>query len=368
NEGCHWKPNPCYTGPKLDEPDKPPYQCPSNSTIWELISQSPEIRRLADVLGRASVLVNLLSSTKHKFTQFALTNRALDRLQDRHQLLSMDAMLHYHVVLGQYSLEDLKTFDHQTLPTALNISLPGNANDKKHKNKHKDKDKDRDHKKIPQRLRVDTVRHSILLNGKTGIIESNIVAKHGIIHHIHIPLFPPPTTKAIISVLLEQFSTFALALSHTGLDSHLDATNRTSGTTLAPTNETFRALGSLVNEFLFSPQSEECLRSLLKYHLVLGKTIYSDVVYGKEVEELDLERRLGKADYVTVDLLWKDSSVDFRVNGFWEPMTVDVLASDGVIHVLERVLIPPKIVGKGIGDEVTVEILREHLKTVGMEL
>jgi hypothetical protein len=68
---------------------------------------------------------------------------------------------------------------------------------------------------------------------------------------------------------------------------------------------------------------------------------------------------------VTVDILEKDSGMDFRVNGFWEP-TVDVLAQDGVIHVLDRILIPPKVLGgktKGAEatDEMTVKMLRERL-------
>lgn len=155
-----------------------------------------------------------------------------------------------------------------------------------------------------------------------------------------------------------------------------------------------------MNEFLFSPQGEECLRSLLKYHLVLNRTIYSDVVYGVKGEIDDLKpkkvdgarvrfhdkvgqngKAMGTKSHsavhvvsptlldghdVTVDIMWKGSSVSFRVNGFWEP-TVDLLAYDGVIHVLERILIPPKIVGgqnKGAGelDEVTVEMLRERLE------
>lgn len=129
---------------------------------------------------------------------------------------------------------------------------------------------------------------------------------------------------------------------------------------------------------------------------MLNRTIYSDVVYGGKGGINDLKpQKVGQNTKVkvnkshsvvhvisptlldghdiTVDILWEDSGVGFRANGFWEP-TVDVLANDGVIHVLERILIPPKMVGgkatgAGAKDEVTVEMLRERLDLeVRMEL
>ncbi|KAJ5658789.1 uncharacterized protein N7484_002438 [Penicillium longicatenatum] len=426
--GYPGNPKPGYPRPNSDEPCQLPYGCASNSSIWELINQGHETKQLANMLGKDNDLIKLLSSTEHNFTFFALTDRALDRLKGQNPLHSMQEMLRYHVVLGQFSIKDLKAFEHQTLPTALNITTPGQAtgdekdndNDKNKDDKNKDDknkddknkddknkdDKNKDDKnnddkdknkgqQSPQRLRVDIVKHSILLNGETGITAGNIIAKNGIIHHIDIPLTPPPTTKAILSTLPEQFSIFALALAHTGLDSHLDARTRTTGTTFAPTNDAFRTLGTQVNEFLFSPQGEECLRTLLNYHLVLNRTVYSDAVYWAEGKVDDLRdfmvdrgrvsaNRVGMAKKVknypvvhvvsptllngydvTVDILEKDSGMDFRVNGFWEP-TVDVLAQDGVIHVLDRILIPPKVLGgktKGAEatDEMTVKMLRERL-------
>lgn len=57
--------------------------------------------------------------------------------------------------------------------------------------------------------------------------------------------------------------------------------------------------------------------------------------------------------------------MDFRVDRGCEP-TVDVLAKDGLIHVLDRILMPPKKVGgkikrTGEKDEATVKMLREWL-------
>lgn len=105
----------------------------------------------------------------------------------------MKEMMRYHVVLGLFSLKDLKAFEHQTLPTALNITTPGKAKgDKTDQDKVKDNDNDNDNDKdedqdkdLPQRLRVDIVRHSVLLNGESGIVAGNIVrtsSTHSFLH------------------------------------------------------------------------------------------------------------------------------------------------------------------------------------------
>lgn len=60
----------------------------------------------------------------------------------------------------------------------------------------------------------------------------------------------------------------------------------------APANDAFRALGTHLNEFLFSPQGEKCLHSLLRYHLVLDKTVYWDMTYGERGEFDDLKPRM----------------------------------------------------------------------------
>lgn len=185
---------PSRSGP--DDPCQTPNECSSNSTVWELISQGHDTKQLAAMMSKDNDLITLLSSTEHHFTIFAPTDRALDRLRGRDQFLSMKDMMRYHVVLGLFSLKDLKAFEHQTLPTALNVTTLGKAKGDvrgQYKNKTEDKDKD-----LPQRLRVDMVRHSVVLNGESGIIAGNIVRTP-----LLTPLLTPFSTDRRSDILLD---------------------------------------------------------------------------------------------------------------------------------------------------------------------
>ena len=138
---------------------------------------------------------------------------------------------------------------------------------------------------------------------------------------------------------------------------------------------------------MFSAQGEECLRKLLQYHIVPDKLIYSDAVHGVEgVEEfgikgMSLSGNLEKVRYPIVhvesstllrgydlglDILRRGAEFEARINGFWEPHIVDVLAGDGVVHVLDRMLIPPRMAGKeaeeeDLHEDSVLEMLREKL-------
>ena len=58
--------------------------------------------------------------------------------------------------------------------------------------------------------------------------------------------------------------------------------------------------------------------------------------------------------------------INIKINGFSTVAIEDGIASDGVIHVVSNVLIPPKAVDRGVqhwdGEEMTVEDLKERLE------
>ena len=130
-------------------------------------------------------LVELLNSTSENYTVFAPMNKGLDHPMGQLDLPSMGSILRYHIVPGRLSLEELRAYIHQTLPTILNGTGKEKSVDEekkkkkkgdKHKHKHKDKDGDKDEdKELPQRLRVDTLRDSITVNGASEIVAGNIV-------------------------------------------------------------------------------------------------------------------------------------------------------------------------------------------------
>ncbi|KAJ6120802.1 hypothetical protein N7523_005082 [Penicillium sp. IBT 18751x] len=343
--------------PKDDRRACPPDGfCPKDHTIWELINESAKTSRLASLIENNDDLISVLNSTAAKHTLFAPTNRALERLlheePPNHLLKQIE---HYHVIPGLFDTDKLQR--HQTLPTALNESSLG--------------------ENMPQRVVVNKRRNALVLNGLSRIVAGDILANNGIIHHINIPLLPPPNTSAIIELLPAHFSTFAHGLERTKLTKYFWMDNRAGGTTFAPTNAAFERLGPLANAFLFSPQGEQCLRSLLQYHIVLNQTMYSDALYAKgNVLEfggndssasvhVGLPTML-KGQTLDVDVATRGSRVEVRVNGFVRVVGLDLVAKDGVLHVLNEVLLPSKKVGgkmrrdDGV-DRIGVEWLTQQL-------
>lgn len=121
-----------------------------------------------------------------------------------------------------------------------------------------------------------------------------------------------------------------------------------------PTNGAFRRLGRGANEFLFSKEGADCLRSLIEYHIVVNRTLFPDVLYtdGK-AKELFADSRHAVVEMETVEgrEVRVDVEVRMRVNGF-SRVVENLLARDGSVLMLERVLIPPrKVKNKGGNEE-----------------
>jgi len=98
-------------------------------------------------------------------------------------------------------------------------------------------------------------------------------------------------------------------------------------TVFAPTDEAFAALPKGTLEALL--QDQDALRAILKYHVVPGRVLAGDVVKLDEAETLSGEKVRIEASSAGVKI--NDSQV----------IKTDVLASNGVIHVIDKVLLPP---------------------------
>jgi uncharacterized surface protein with fasciclin (FAS1) repeats len=111
-------------------------------------------------------------------------------------------------------------------------------------------------------------------------------------------------------------------------------------TVFAPTNEAFAKLPDGTLASLLKPENKAILQNILKYHVVSGKVMASAVV-------ALIEDNNGKATIVTVNgdeltAQMKDGSVYLiDSSGNWSKVTAtDVDASNGVIHVIDTVLLP----------------------------
>ena len=97
-------------------------------------------------------------------------------------------------------------------------------------------------------------------------------------------------------------------------------------TVFAPTDEAFAALPEGTLEKLLKPESKEQLVKILTYHVVAGSVLSTDLKAGKvpTVEGSDVKIQLG--DGVKVN----DAQV----------VKADIKESNGVIHVIDKVIIP----------------------------
>lgn len=130
-----------------------------------------------------------------------------------------------------------------------------------------------------------------------------------------------------------QFKTLAAALGAGGLVETLQGAG--PYTVLAPTDEAFAKLPAGTVETLLKPENKEKLKTILTYHVIKGNVPASEVVKldGKTVETVAGQTLTVKVNGNNVSL------VDASGNTVAVVKT-DVNASNGVIHVIDGVLMP----------------------------
>ena len=129
------------------------------------------------------------------------------------------------------------------------------------------------------------------------------------------------------AVAAGSFTTLAKALAAADLVSTLKGPG--PFTVFAPTDEAFAKLPAGTLENLLKPQNKAMLQRVLRYHVVPGKVMAADVVKVNSVRAVSGDMLSIKASGGTVTV---NSS---RV------VKTDIAASNGVIHVIDHVLLPP---------------------------
>ena len=140
-----------------------------------------------------------------------------------------------------------------------------------------------------------------------------------------------PATKVgnIVAVAQgnEEFSTLVAAITAAGLGDALSGEG--PFTVFAPTNTAFEALPEGLLEKLLLPENKEVLAQILKYHVVAAKVMAADVAAG------DVETLEGSTFTIATEggVMVNTANVT----------STDVPASNGVIHVIDAVLVPASI-------------------------
>ena len=129
-----------------------------------------------------------------------------------------------------------------------------------------------------------------------------------------------------VAVAAGEFNTLAAALDAADLVDTLKSDG--PFTVFAPTDEAFAALPEGTVESLLQPENRDQLVWILTYHVVPGKVTAADVV------ELDKAATVNGAD---IAIRVNDGNV--RINDA-TVVTADIAASNGVIHVIDSVILP----------------------------
>ena len=132
-----------------------------------------------------------------------------------------------------------------------------------------------------------------------------------------------------VAVSSPEFSTLVTAVKSAGLVETLSGTG--PFTVLAPTNEAFAKLPSGLLEKLVMPENKTALTKILTYHVIVGKNLAVDVIKldGKSVPTVN-------GNTITLKVVNGGVVVNDKVN----ITKTDLPASNGVIHVIDQVLVP----------------------------
>ncbi|MEO1036616.1 MAG: fasciclin domain-containing protein [Pseudomonadota bacterium] len=129
------------------------------------------------------------------------------------------------------------------------------------------------------------------------------------------------------AVAAGSFETLAAALTAAGLVDTLKGDG--PFTVFAPTDAAFAKLPAGTVETLLKPENKQQLIDILTYHVVAGK------VKAKDVVKLSSATTVNGAD-VTIEVA--DGTVKLNQANV---VSTDIMASNGIIHVIDEVILPP---------------------------
>tara|TARA_B100000809_G_scaffold264744_2_gene321452 strand:- start:4015 stop:4527 length:513 start_codon:yes stop_codon:yes gene_type:complete len=146
--------------------------------------------------------------------------------------------------------------------------------------------------------------------------------------------------KTIVDVAVgnEDFSTLVAALSAADLVSALQGDG--PFTVFAPTNAAFAKIDSKTLNSLLEKKNQKSLANILTYHVIPGRLVASDVVAALKKGNGTVKLNALNGQVLTVmekdGKIWlKDQSENYS-----EIVATDVMASNGVIHVIDTVVMP----------------------------
>lgn len=274
--------------------------------IVAIASSDSDLSTLVTAITTADLTSTLQGSGL--FTVFAPTNTAFDNLEDGVLETLLDnpdvlaEVLQYHVVSGTVMSANLSNSDVQTLLTGKTIN-------------------------------VVVMDGMVTLNGSAKVTTADVQASNGVVHIINEVLLPEgfelpkPDIVSIasettsLSILVEALTMFPDLVDDLSMDGNY--------TVFAPTDDAFIALLGIIGQTKLADVPEDVIKRLLKYHVVSSAALMSSNLSDEQME---------------TTLLGEDITVSKSGNAVMiddaNVTTVDIEASNGIIHIIDAVLIP----------------------------
>ncbi len=177
-----------------------------------------------------------------------------------------------------------------------------------------------------QRIDVKVDGSKVSVDG-ANVVATDIACTNGVIHVIDSVILPASDNIPAVATKAGKFSTLLAAAKAAGL---VDALSGDKALTVfAPTDEAFGKLPKGTVESLLKPENVDKLKAILLFHVVEGRVYSEDAVKAKTAATL----QGGK-----VEITVKDGAA--YVNGA-KILATDIDAGNGVIHVIDSVILPP---------------------------
>jgi uncharacterized surface protein with fasciclin (FAS1) repeats len=168
----------------------------------------------------------------------------------------------------------------------------------------------------------------VYINGNTKVIATDVTASNGVIHVLDNVLIPPSKNIAELAIADSRFTTLVDLVKKAGLVETLSAATG-AYTVFAPTNDAFTELFKTVNP---ATLTNDQIKNILLYHVVPSKVFSPDLANG--------DVTMANGGKVTIDLT-NGVSVKGKSSAAASKVVVaNVLGTNGVIHAIDKVLLP----------------------------
>ena len=280
---------------------------PQDNSIAGIASRTPEFSSLVAALAKADLVQTL--SQEGSYTVFAPDNAAFTAFLSANGYANLDAvptpalkeLLLNHVVSGTNLSTDLSTGYVKTLGKGAASSTNTLS------------------------MYINTA-NGVSLNGVSNVTQADIIATNGVIHKVSSVIgLPTVVTHAAAN---SNFSTLVGLLDGQGLVPTLNGTASSPFTVFAPSNAAFTTFETQNPGTLASLTSAQ-VTSVLTYHVVAGANVLSTGIPTTPITTLETGT-FTIAGTVITDEQMRNTNI----------VAVDVQCSNGVIHVVDNVLLP----------------------------